>query len=243
MLCPSCGQDVPDGNSFCGKCGAHVGQTVEETAGERIKTRKVIEVEIFEAVLERVGRYVKWLGILFAILTGVLIFVFGKASFDIHSAVESGKGELAQSIQGAKSQIQPVVDSARRDLNSLQTGLAGTKQQYEQVQTDLNRYRQVNQRIEQLQRQLATVQGQIQNWYNAMETEVFDERKPSVRFTASPPTPNNLTPYVCELTLKKAPIPASLHITRGALVVSVNFIKVDGRKVTFGTVSDKIQGA
>jgi|SRR5579872_7499641 len=242
MNCASCGQDIAEGNAFCGKCGAHAGQTVEETAGERIKTRRVVEVEIFDAVLERVGKWMKWLGIPLAVLAGVMVFIFGKAFFDVRSTVESARTELAQTVQQAKSQIEPLVVSSKKDLTLLQTQLSDTKHQYGQVQADLTHYRQVNQRIEQLQRQLATVQGQIENWYNAMETEVFDAPSPTIRFIAGPKTSSNPneTPFTCELTLKKTPIPASLRIIRRALIVSANLIKVEGKKVSFVTYTDSL---
>ena len=239
MACANCGQENPADNSYCGKCGARVGATLEDTIADRNKTRAVIEVEIFQAVTNRLGTLAKWLAIPSAILIAGFGWVIGKGEWDLHTVVRSATIELNGSVHDAQTNIRQSVESTTGTLGQLKRQSADLYHQYEGLQSNLNRYTAVNKRIEQLQTQLSTIQGQIKNWYKTMETEIFNSPGSNVRFSPWSAQPDFPPSYKVELTLKKVPIPESLRIVRHALTVAPNVITVDGRQVSFRTYIDQ----
>jgi hypothetical protein len=217
----------PDTSHYCGNCGAALGRSPEESTKLALRDRRTLEIEIMEAVVGRLMTWAKWLGSIVAVIVALFAILIGKSYLDLHTAVEGGKTQIAAAIQDAHNAVGPMLASARHDAAELQKNVATVNTDLKQVQADLSRYKQVNQNIERLQKQLSNVQGQITQWYQLMETEVFRADSDRLKyFDASPKKAPS-----CEVTLKAAPIPASVRMIRGYLSIPANEITVTGKTV------------
>jgi hypothetical protein len=147
MDCIECGTTNPDGNLFCGRCGAELGLSVLETVKKGLRDRQAIEMEITESVVARLMKWTGWLGSITAIL---VVLVLGGSYLNVRKVVNTGKSEIVAAVQQGKTEI----DVARQTIT-------GLKEQVTELQSDVNRYKQVNSEIGKLQSQLMKVQGQV----------------------------------------------------------------------------------
>jgi hypothetical protein len=151
MNCIECKAANPDGNRFCGQCGAELGRTLEDTVRRKgVRDRRAIEIEITESVVSRLMKWARWLGGITAVIVALFGLLLGKSYYDIRTAVGTGKSEISSAVQQGKTEI----DTVRQTIT-------GLKEQVAEVQQDTNRYKQVNTDIEKLQKQLMAVQNQI----------------------------------------------------------------------------------
>jgi hypothetical protein len=158
MNCIECKTANPDGNSYCGKCGAELGRTLDETVRKKnFRDRQATEIEITEAVAERLSRWAKWL----AVATGVPITLFavllGWTFHDIRHSVEQAKAEMAKAIDGARKDIAII----RKQVESVQVDATALGEGVKQSKTDVQKYQLVNKEIERLQKQILEVKGQV----------------------------------------------------------------------------------
>lgn len=244
MLCTECKAENPEGKKYCGDCGALLGKTLEATTKANFRDRQVVEAEITDAVFERLLKWAKWLGIATAIPIGVwavVLTVIGIRSYsDITKVTDAGKNEILTIVASAKRDLPSSVESARKDIATLQTNVTGLKTEYQSIESTLHDYQLVNQRISKLQSDLQTIQGQVAGWYQTMKLQTFDAHNWNIlRFTKLPKQPNGPEYWNVEIPLDHEPIPASLRILRGALTVPPTDIKVAGNKVSFATYADK----
>src|SRR4051812_33860505 len=120
MECLQCKATNPDDNRYCGKCGAELSTTLDETVWRRgVRDRQAIEIEITEAVFERLVKWSKWLvGLAALIFAGIL----GWGFHDVRSAVRSGK-----------NQIEAAVSDGRNDINQIKQGSTKLKAELDQL--------------------------------------------------------------------------------------------------------------
>jgi hypothetical protein len=244
MLCAECNAENPEGKKYCGDCGTLLGKTLEATTRTNFRDRQVVEAEITDAVFERLLKWVKWLGIATAIPIAVwtiVLTIFGLRSYsDIGKVTDTGKNEILTIVASAKKDLPFSVESARKDITSLETNVTSLKTEYQAIESNLHDYQLVNQRIAKLQSDLQSIQGQVAGWYQMMKTQTFDAHNwNKLRFTKQPIEPNGPEYWNVELSLDQEPIPASLRIIRHALEVQPSVMKIRGNTVSFTTYSDK----
>ncbi len=151
MDCIECKTANPDDNRFCGKCGAELGRTLEETVRKKgFRDRQATEMEITEAVVERLMKWSKWLGAIAAVVLGLFAVMLGWSYHDVRTAVNAGKSEIETSVKDGKAEIEGV-----------RQNVSGLRDQVNQLQSDINSYQLVNRHIEEIQKKLTAVQDQV----------------------------------------------------------------------------------
>lgn len=112
MNCLNCQTANSDENRYCGKCGAELGRTLDETVRRKgFRDRQATEMEITDAVSERLIRWAKWIGggaTLLVVLFGLLL---GSTYHDIRSAVQLAKVDIQTTIQDGRQEVE----TARQD--------------------------------------------------------------------------------------------------------------------------------
>jgi hypothetical protein len=162
MDCIECKATNPDGNCFCGQCGAELGRTLDETVRKKgFRDRLATEMEITASVAERLMKWASWLGRI-AVVIGVLFaLLFGKGYWDVWAAVEKGKTEIETSIQRGKKDIETSIGEAKKEIEKLRQTNAGLEKEGKEIRADIERYRKLNVSIEALQKQIVEVQRQV----------------------------------------------------------------------------------
>jgi len=162
MNCVECKTTNPDGNLFCGQCGAELGRSSEETVRKRgFRDRQATEFEITHSVVERLMTWARWLGTIVAVIVALFVLLIGKSYMDVRTTVQEGKTEIATAVLEGKRNIEPVVTSALREVSEFQQRAASINEEYRQLQSDIGRYKEVNKHIEGLQKEITAVKGQI----------------------------------------------------------------------------------
>lgn len=147
MECLECKGTNPDDSRYCGKCGAELSKTLSETVWRRgVRDRQAIEIEITEAVFDRLMKWTKWLLVPVAFFLALL----GISYHDIRSAVAAGK-----------AQIEGAVKDGRKEIEQAKQAIPGLKAEIDQAKSDVDKYTQVNQQIANLQKQLKDVKGDV----------------------------------------------------------------------------------
>ncbi|MEQ1845610.1 MAG: hypothetical protein ABL983_08535 [Nitrospira sp.] len=151
MDCIDCKATNPDGNHFCGQCGAELGRSLEETVRKKgFRDRQAMEMEITESVTGRLMKWAQWLGSIVAVIVFLFTLMIGKGYSDVWTTVEKGKTEIETSVQEGKK----VIDEVRQTTT-------GIKEQVKQLQSDIDRYKQVNIEIAKLQKQFNEAEEKI----------------------------------------------------------------------------------
>jgi hypothetical protein len=158
MKCPKCASENADGKNFCSECGEVldpqlipiVRAQVEAYVRERFKDSTLVGVETSEAIAERFLKWGKWFLVPATILVALLGFalgLFGVRDYsDVHKAAQQAITE-ANAATKKGQELQETADS--------------TKKEYQQLQSDADNYKKVNQKIEEIQKGLTDVQGQV----------------------------------------------------------------------------------
>jgi hypothetical protein len=231
MTCLNCSEESTPNARYCQNCGNPVGANSILFKEESIE-RRLIENDITERVAGRLIKWATWLGSCVAALVTITAALLAFFSLNLKDQVESVKSTAAVTKKDIISEAESV------------------KKQYSQINSDLEHYRQVNTSINRLQKDLKTVRGQIDNWYKALETEIFTSSESGkVKFRALSPSEKKTSVvfagtdwgFMAEVTLRKKPIPASVKVTRYNLLLAPNELTIDGYRVSFLTPSDKFE--
>ena len=151
MECIECKATNPELNRYCGQCGASLGRSLEGTIQqENIRDRNATEYAITESVMERLFKWTKWLGIVTAIPLFLFAILLGWSYRDIRSALEKGKDQIGIEVQNSKTEIEAVRQAS-----------GALKGQVVQPESDVDGYKRTNAKIEELQKKLLHVEGQV----------------------------------------------------------------------------------
>jgi hypothetical protein len=159
VKCPSCNLPNPEGNRFCGDCGASlehllpagIQREVERAVSSRLKDAKVVEIEISQAIVARVTDWAKLFAFLVGIPLTILAAVLGYLGFhtynDFAASVDLAKKEALAPLQKTK-------DEATKQYNELQTRL-------NQNQALNSRVSEISQKLEQASQELAQTSKKV----------------------------------------------------------------------------------
>lgn len=159
LTCSYCRAENPDGNAFCGACGARihseeasdiarvVDRAVEEQMAaafdSRLKDQLVVEVEVAERIAERTMKWAKLAGFFIAIpaalLAGLLAFVGIETYSDLEkvtNTLDKTRDEIASAQAGAQeanSQAQELLTKIRAQESDLRREVDGVRRRVAKV--------------------------------------------------------------------------------------------------------------
>lgn len=157
--CPQCGMPQPAGKSFCADCGARLhspsdpGNTlqpgiesyIDHVLGSRFKDHRLVELELAEAVLERLTKWAKLYGFFVLLPLAVLLGVVGIRTYsDVAGVVEKGKRDITATYDKERRRAQAEADTLSKRMaasrsigDSLSRQGADLRQRYAQLESDL----------------------------------------------------------------------------------------------------------
>jgi len=174
----------PEGNKYCGQCGfaldaaaSSLRALVEETLKQqleaafdaRFKDGQVVQVEITEAIAEKLSNWARMLGFFIGVPITVLLLVLGFLGYskfsDFSNLVEDRKSKLESLFNARQTQVD-AIRSKGDDLN----------REYQDLESRLPYYKSLGQRLEELDRK----QGDLAKKVEQVERLTF---KPSRSLT------------------------------------------------------------
>lgn len=151
MNCIECKTANPESNRFCGQCGAELGRTLDETVRKKgFRDRQATEMEITESIASRLMKWAKWLGSITAVIVASFGLMIGWSYHDVRTAVESGK-----------IQIDAAVREGMKDIDVVRQSTTGLSIEIKQLQSDIDRYKQVNGVIAKVQKELTDIKKDV----------------------------------------------------------------------------------
>jgi hypothetical protein len=240
VLCVECKTENPEGKRYCGDCGALLGRSLTATIKDNLRDRKTVETEITEAVAERLHKWVKWFlfwtGIPVALLLVVVAFLGFKSYSDFSSKVDVAKAEVVQQLDSARQSLQ----ASTKEIDNVREAANRLTREFKELESQLAGAKALNQKVIGVQKQLSSLQGQVNNWYQLMTTEIFNSPIPG-RIHFQKMKVDEEDAFMVEITLKQVPIPASLKVVRSYFVINPAAMEVKGKTIKFTTYSDKFE--
>lgn len=154
MTCIECKTINPEENQFCGKCGAELGRTLDETVRKKgFRDRQATEMEITEAVIARLMKWATYLGSVVALLVVLFGLLLGKSYVDFKTAVDVGKTQVQSAVASGKTDIETTITDAKKNLEVTRQETASLRSEVQEMKSHFPGYRQVTQEMEELQKQ------------------------------------------------------------------------------------------
>jgi hypothetical protein len=161
MECIECKTTNPDGNRFCGQCGAEMGMTLDETVRRKgFRDRQATEMEITEAVIERLMKWGRWLGAIVALLVAFIAFGVGLIYRDTRAVLDAGKTQIESAVAEGKNNINSAVTQGKNDITDATKDIGVIRRnaddlgkQVGQLRSDINGYKEVNGEMKKLREQ------------------------------------------------------------------------------------------
>lgn len=162
MTCTNCGADSSKTNLFCHQCGEPLtSAALKMRRDAELREKKTRELELTEAVA---SRFVKWAK-LYAYAAGGLLLLFtlllGKGYWDVRDAIADAKSTVNSAVTDGKSKIGDSVKQAQADIAGQRQKLMEITTQTTSLQADVSKYKEVNQHIDKLQRDLLSLQNTV----------------------------------------------------------------------------------
>jgi hypothetical protein len=193
MQCNQCQQENPEGNTFCGHCGARLSANnavsdnpesklgidtkgiVEETVKEIQKEAHFVQVQTVEAIQEKAINWAKVqifiLGGAIAILQASLIIWGVTALSDVHKEIDKKKEEFVKSRDDA---IEKVDRSSKEAITSAEVA----KQSSDNLNTKINQERDrlviIQEEIKKTEENI--IKGEINNLKNELKKAIAEAR-------------------------------------------------------------------
>jgi hypothetical protein len=162
MNCPSCATPNPSDALYCNQCGEPL--TVSALGRQRrieIREKKTREIELTEAVAERLIKWVKWLGSACTVLVIAFGFALGKGYFDIQKDISNAQTQIHDSVTSGTGEIRSSIESAKADISDAKRQLPTITRDIQMLNSDLGKYKEVNLRIEKLQSDFLRLQTDV----------------------------------------------------------------------------------
>jgi hypothetical protein len=165
--CGRCGADNPGSNRFCGTCGANLAATlpidtpaldqrVRAFLTDHLRDQKAVEIEITQAIADRLTNWAKLFGFWAAVLLGILAAIlasWGITDFvSFKNAVRSAESEtknVEERAKDAQTKLQTAmkqmgtlpddVSKVRAQVDALNAQLGSVPQQISTLQSKVNR--------------------------------------------------------------------------------------------------------
>ncbi len=154
MNCIECKTTNPDGNLFCGQCGAELGRTLDETVRKKgFRDRQATEMEITDAVASRMMKWVGWIGGIAALIVASFGFALGLIYHDTRAALDVGKTHIETAVAEGKSNINTAVSGVTKEISTIKETADDLDKQVTQLKLHISSYKEVNSEIEKLQKQ------------------------------------------------------------------------------------------
>jgi hypothetical protein len=220
MECPACKSANPDGNKFCGECGARL---VAQEAGsdgdlrgkirtvlkEELKDQRVVEVEIAESIANRVTTWAKLAGFFVAIPLGIMIVVLG--GFGIYKV-----SDLWVLVGQAEKKVAAVTDqvaAVTHKVTIVADDAARKEEALKRLQPKIDAIEAAGQRVENLEKDFGAKLAKTEKSLNEKVANLgakFDERaaklegqvediKKAIEFVGRAFTPAEFQAYVSKL--------------------------------------------
>jgi uncharacterized membrane protein YvbJ len=120
MDCIECKTTNPDDNRFCGKCGAELGRTLDQTLRKKGFTdRKATEMEITESVVDRLAKWGKLLAGIVALILAAFAFAFSLVYRDTRAALDAGKTQIESAVTDGKNKINASVTETTNEIGAV----------------------------------------------------------------------------------------------------------------------------
>jgi hypothetical protein len=162
MDCIECKVPNPDDNRYCGKCGAELGRTLDETIRKKnFRDRQATEMEITDAVAGRLMRWGGWLSTVAALILAAFGIALGLVYHDMRATMDAAKAQIARAVTDGKNNLDTAVSGAMKDIGNVKEKTGALAKDVEQIQSDTKKYGQVNDSISKLQQQITSVKGQV----------------------------------------------------------------------------------
>jgi hypothetical protein len=126
-----------------------------------LRERKARELELTEAVAKRLTTWSKWVAGFATpvlVLTGLLI---GKGYLDVQGDIKAAREQISGEVKQGKEQISTSVQQAQTELADARGKILAISQDIGTLQSDVAKYRSVNQHIEQIQNDFLRLQATV----------------------------------------------------------------------------------
>jgi hypothetical protein len=154
MNCIACGAVCPDGNKFCGQCGAEVGRTLPETILRNdLRDRRTIEMELTDNVLTRLVRWGGWLAAIGVAVLAAFGLALSLVYHDAKSAAEAGKAQIEATVKSGEENITTNLAEATREVSATKQNADQLLAQVKQLQSDVRGFKEVTDEMETLRKQ------------------------------------------------------------------------------------------
>jgi hypothetical protein len=154
MNCIACDAVWPEGNKFCGQCGAEVGRTLPETILRNdVRDRRTIEMEITDNVLTRLVRWSGWLAAIWATVLAAFGLALSLVYHDAKSAAEAGRAQIEATVKSGEENIATKLAEATTEVSATKQNADQLLAQVKQLQSDVTGFKEVTDEMETLRKQ------------------------------------------------------------------------------------------
>jgi outer membrane murein-binding lipoprotein Lpp len=157
LCCPACGEQNPADHRCCKECGARLDRTGEAMAEQvltilkrELRDQKVVELEVSEAILERVSGWAKLFGFFVALPLALLL-----ATLTIWGVSSFADFKLKMTEAGQK------LDQASTKAKELETSSAQLDLQYQRLKDQAVRYEALGQEVQSLRTDVSKLQEKV----------------------------------------------------------------------------------
>src|SRR5262249_49254044 len=128
MECANCGAANPENKHYCGDCGKPllpqydpaILQQVQIAIRRELKDRKLVEIEVTEAIITRLTKWAKLLGYFAGVPLAILIVTLGALGIKNYT-------DVSRAATAAQQEISEHADQATKELAALEPRIAAIK--------------------------------------------------------------------------------------------------------------------